>query len=123
MKGLKFFMSFMIAMLFATFVGAATTPAVGVATFVASNLIHIPQGSLGMAVTPEIWTEYIVGNLFKNNEFRRLGAGDEIDLRSPFVEILDLRIDRCRTQAAGHKKITASTECGIRKLHKVGGTA
>ena len=69
MKGLKFFMSFMIAMLFATFVGAATTPAVGVATFVASNLIHIPQGSLGMAVTPEIWTEYIVGNLFKNNEF------------------------------------------------------
>ncbi|MBQ9435471.1 MAG: hypothetical protein IJU33_05020 [Bacteroidales bacterium] len=69
MKGLKFFMSLMVAMLFATFVGAATTPAVGVATFVASNLIHIPAGSLGMAVTPEIWTEYIIGNLFKNNEF------------------------------------------------------
>ena len=58
-------MSLMVAMLFATFVGAATTPAVGVATFVASNLIHIPAGSLGMAVTPEIWTEYIIGTFSK----------------------------------------------------------
>ncbi len=57
------------AALFAAFVGAIFSPVLGIATFVASNLIRIPSGSFGMAVTPEIWTDYIIGNLFKDNEF------------------------------------------------------
>ena len=58
-----------MAVLVSCLVGTATTPVLGAAAFVASNFVHIPTGSLGMAVTPEIWTDYIVGNLFKNNEF------------------------------------------------------
>lgn len=68
-KGLRFFFSLLTAVLFAVCMGVAFTPAVGAATFVASNLVHVPAGSLGMAVTPEIWTDYIIGNLFKNNDF------------------------------------------------------
>lgn len=68
-KGLRFCFSLLTAVLFAVCMGVAFTPAVGAATFVASNLVHVPSGSLGMAVTPEIWTEYIIGNLFKNNDF------------------------------------------------------
>lgn len=69
MKMIRFIMSLAIAVLASTFVGAATAPVFGIATFVGANLVHIPAGSLGMAVTPEIWTDYIVGNLFKDNEF------------------------------------------------------
>lgn len=69
MKRFSFIMSFMMAVLFAVVVGGLFSPAVGAATFVASNIIKIPQGSFGMAVTPQIWTDYIIGNLFKNNEF------------------------------------------------------
>ena len=70
MKGtLRFILSLCMALVLSCFVGAATAPVVGAATFVAANLVHIPEGSMGMAVTPEIWTDYIIGNLFKNNEF------------------------------------------------------
>ena len=69
MRLFRFIMSLCMAVLVSCFVGAATTPVLGVATFVGANLVHIPAGSLGMAVTPEIWTDYIVGNLFKDNEF------------------------------------------------------
>ena len=62
-------MSMLMALTLSCVVGAATAPAIGAATFVAANLVHVPSGSLGMAVTPEIWTEYIIGNLFKTNEF------------------------------------------------------
>lgn len=68
-KGLRFIFGLLMALVVSCFVGAATAPAVGAATFVAANLVHIPEGSMGMAVTPEIWTDYIIGNLFKNNEF------------------------------------------------------
>ena len=43
-----------MALVVSCFVGAATAPAVGAATFGAANLVHIPAGSMGMAVTPEI---------------------------------------------------------------------
>lgn len=62
-------MNLLIATLFAIVIGGMTSPYVGAATFVASNIIKVPHGTLGMAVTPQIWTNYIVGNLFKNNEF------------------------------------------------------
>ena len=62
-------MSLIMALMVSCVVGAATAPAIGAATFVAANLVHVPAGSLGMAVTPEIWTDYIIGNLFKTNEF------------------------------------------------------
>jgi hypothetical protein len=68
-NGIKFITSFLTALLFAVGIGSAFGATAGVGTFVASTLIKIPAGSLGMAVTPEIWTDFIVGNLFKNNEF------------------------------------------------------
>lgn len=68
-KRLRFLLSLVTAILFAVCMGVAFTPAVGAATFVASNLVHVPSGAAGMAVTPEIWTDYIIGNLFKDNEF------------------------------------------------------
>ena len=65
----SFILRILTAALFAAMMGAIFTPVVGAATFVASNFVKIPAGSFGMAVTPEIWTDYIIGNLFKNNEF------------------------------------------------------
>ena len=59
----------LMAAMFAAVVGAMFSPTVGAATFVASNFVKVPQGAFGMAVTPEIWTDYIIGNLFKDNEF------------------------------------------------------
>lgn len=68
-NGIKFITSFLIAVLFAVGIGSVFGATAGVGSFVASTLIKVPAGSLGMAVTPEIWTDFIVGNLFKNNEF------------------------------------------------------
>ena len=68
-NGIKFIISILTALLFAVGIGSAFGAIAGVGTFVASTLIKMPAGSLGMAVTPEIWTDFIVGNLFKNNEF------------------------------------------------------
>ena len=58
-----------VALMFAAVVGAATSPVLGAVCLVGSMVPGVPQGAFGMAVTPEIWTEYIIGNLFKNNEF------------------------------------------------------
>lgn len=69
MKATKFIMSFLIAMLFASGIGAVFGATAGVAVLGASFLVEKPQGSLMMAVTPEVWTDYIIGNLFKDNEF------------------------------------------------------
>ena len=55
-NGIKFITSFLTALLFAVGIGSAFGATAGVGTFVASTLIKIPAGSLGMAVTPEIWT-------------------------------------------------------------------
>lgn len=69
MKKLFSILSVCIALMFAAVVGAATTPVLGAACLAGSAFVRTPAGALGMAVTPEIWTEYIIGNLFKNNEF------------------------------------------------------
>ena len=66
---IKFIFSLLVALVFAAGVGTAFGAPAGIAAFVASALIKVPAGSLGMAVTPEIWTDFVVENLFKNNEF------------------------------------------------------
>lgn len=58
----------LFTMLIVSAVGSMAGPVAGIAVGVASFLPK-PQGVTMMAVTPEIWTNYIVGNLFKNNEF------------------------------------------------------
>ena len=69
MKRSKFILSFMAALLFAAVVGTAFGAPVG-AGAMALSFIPRPQiGVLKVGVTPEIWTNYIVENLFKNNEF------------------------------------------------------
>ena len=69
MKVTRFILTTLIAMLFALGIGTAFGAPAGIAAFGASALFKIPEGVLPMAVTPEIWTDFIVGNLFKNNEF------------------------------------------------------
>jgi hypothetical protein len=69
MKTTKFLLSLVACMLLATGVGAAFGIGAGAAALGASVLFQKPAGSLAMAVTPEVWTNYIVENLFKNNEF------------------------------------------------------
>lgn len=69
MKKLFSIMSVMCALLFSTVVGAAATPVAGAVCLLGSFAVHAPAGSLAMAITPEIWTDYIIGNLFKYNEF------------------------------------------------------
>ncbi len=68
-KGIKFLTSFLFAMLFAIGIGSTFGATAGVVALGASALVKVPAGVLPMAVTPEIWTDFIVENLFKNNEF------------------------------------------------------
>lgn len=68
MKATKFILSFMVAMLFATGIGTAFGIGAGAVAF-GATLFTKPAGATFMAVTPEIWTNFIVENLFKNNEF------------------------------------------------------
>lgn len=69
MKATRFILTTLIATLFAVLIGSAFGAPAGIASFGASALFKLPEGALPMAVTPEIWTDFIVGNLFKNNEF------------------------------------------------------
>lgn len=69
MKATRFILSLLIAMLFASGVGAVFGATAGVGAIGASLLLKKPQGAMYMAVTPEVWTDYIIGNLFKDNEF------------------------------------------------------
>lgn len=69
MKATKFILSVFIALFASVITSAFAGPAVGAAVFGVSALGVIPSNVLPMAVTPEIWTNYIVENLFKNNEF------------------------------------------------------
>ena len=68
MKG-RFIRSLLVAVIVAMGVGTVFGAGAGVAVLGASALVKVPQGALGMSVVPEIWTDFIVGNLFKNNEF------------------------------------------------------
>lgn len=67
MKAVKFLLSMMVAVVFSLTVGATVGVAGGVMCMLGSMIV--PTGSLNMAVTPEIWTADIEGNLFKGNEF------------------------------------------------------
>lgn len=69
MRAIKFLSSLLIAVILSVSAGTAFGAGAGVALFGASLVFKMPSGVLGMAVTPEIWTDYIVENLFKNNEF------------------------------------------------------
>lgn len=64
----KFILSAIFALLFTAIVGAVAGPAAGAVAFGAS-MFPKPKNVTLMSVTPEIWTNYIVENLFKNNEF------------------------------------------------------
>lgn len=66
---MRFFSTLMVAVIVALGVGTAFGAGAGVAVLGASALVKTPAGSLGMSVVPEIWTDFIVENLFKNNEF------------------------------------------------------
>lgn len=70
MKKLKFILSCACLLLMGMLAGTAFGAPAGVA-LVAGGLCVEPQAqvALKMAVTPEIWTDYIIQNLFKNNEF------------------------------------------------------
>ncbi len=69
MKTTKFILTLMISLMFSGLVGAVAGPVFGAAAIGISTLGIVPSKVLPMAVTPEIWTDYIIGNLFKNNEF------------------------------------------------------
>jgi len=68
MKATKFLLGFMVALLFATGIGSAFGIGAG-AVALGASLFTKPAGATYMAVTPEVWTNFIVENLFKNNEF------------------------------------------------------
>ena len=66
---MRFFSTLMVAVIVALGVGTAFGAGAGVAVLGASALVKTPAGSLCMSVVPEIWTDFIVENLFKDNEF------------------------------------------------------
>lgn len=68
MKTTKFFLTLMITLTFSMIAGAVAGPIAGAVAFGASMTTK-QTGILPMAVTPEVWTDYIVENLFKDNEF------------------------------------------------------
>lgn len=69
MKPLRFITSLLTAILFAVGIGSAFGAVAGVGAFALSATVKMPVGTLNMAVTPEIWTDFVVENLFKDNEF------------------------------------------------------
>lgn len=68
MKKIMFMLSIMLTLAIGGVAAATVSPAVG-GLIVAGALAGPQGGGLKMAVTPEIWTDYIIGNLFKNNEY------------------------------------------------------
>lgn len=68
-NAIRFISSLLVAIVFAIGIGSAFGATAGVVALGASALVKMPAGTLNMAVTPEIWTDFIVGNLFKDNEF------------------------------------------------------
>ncbi len=69
MKNVKFIISILIVLSASLIAGAMGGTYVGAGVFAASMFYTKGKGIMSMAVTPEIWTEYIAENLFKNNEF------------------------------------------------------
>lgn len=69
MKKSKGILSLIIALLFVSGVGATFGAVAAVGAGIGATLVKAPKGSLVMAVTPELWVNYIIENLFKDNEF------------------------------------------------------
>ena len=70
MKRTKFILSLLTALLFAVGIGSAFGAVAGGVALGASFINkNAPTGSFMAGVIPEIWTDYIIGNLFKDNEF------------------------------------------------------
>lgn len=72
MKAIKFLFSLMITL----FIGAFSAQALGVSPFITTPIVAAMgqfapsvSGVVNMAITPEIWQDHIVGNIFKDNEF------------------------------------------------------
>jgi hypothetical protein len=66
----KFLLSLMVAVLFATGIGTAFGAVAGAGAFALTCINkRLPSGSAMAGVIPEIWCDYVIGNLFKNNEF------------------------------------------------------
>jgi hypothetical protein len=66
----KFINSLLVVVVFSLIVGMTFGTTAGICALALSMIGKgIPSGSLMAGVIPEIWTDYIVGNLFKNNEF------------------------------------------------------
>ena len=68
-NAMRFFRTLLVAVIVALGVGTVFGAGAGVAVLGASAMVKYPEGSLMAGVVPEIWTDYVVGNLFKNNEF------------------------------------------------------
>jgi hypothetical protein len=76
MKLFKFFLGLMTSVVMALFVGVAVSSATQLpvlptsgAIFVAGMFVPQMQGVLPFAVQVELWVDYIIGNLFKDNPF------------------------------------------------------
>ena len=76
MKKSKGILSLLVAFMFVSLVGAIFGPVAAVGAGAGSMFVKAPKGSLMMAVTPELWVNYIIENLFKDNEFM-LSSVDE----------------------------------------------
>lgn len=68
-NAMRFLSSLLVAVIMAIGVGTAFGAGAGAAFLTASALVKYPAGSLKAGVMPEIWTDFIVENLFKGNEF------------------------------------------------------
>ena len=68
---MRFILVLLLGLILGTAVsfGAGITPAVTIPGAIALSFIPQPQGVSLMAVQKEIWTDYIIKNLFKNNKF------------------------------------------------------
>lgn len=72
----KFILSLLWAALLSLFSGSLIAGAVGLnpvgtsfALFALSFIPKLPAGAAAAGIIPEVWTEFITGTLFKNNEF------------------------------------------------------
>ena len=65
----RFFKSLLLALVVALGVGTVFGAEAGMGALALSAVVKYPAGSLMAGVVPEIWTDYVVGNLFKDNEY------------------------------------------------------
>ena len=59
-NGFKFISTLLVALVFAIGIGSVFGAPAGAIALGASAFVKMPVGTLNMAVTPEIWTDFIV---------------------------------------------------------------